>query len=506
MCRIETSVIWVKYGSNKLKRRLSWRSSLILLLSLMMFHARLVKASFMSRSLRARTASHIDLAAYSSPARRVAIVGGGVAGLSVAYHLLKHQHANVTEKLSIKTCRPRIQVTIFDQTASPGLGGASAVAGGLLHPFSPRGKIVHLGKEALEVANQLIHDASRHSSNVILRHKLYRLATTHEAVKQLQQTAMKFPHLARWMSPDQIVHILNGGGDNKSTGMGIDFTSVSTTIMGGLELSHGCKVVHLPSYLQALWKECQYLSKLPYQDADSSENNNVEVQWIQIKKTDTATSSPDFWQQQLHKFDTIVYAAGSGMFLEENLETGVVSTTPSSSMFSLQLPISLVRGQSIELDLLSSSVEHVQNQCVNTPAILCGKYLSPLPQNGRVLLGATHEHKLMPLSQELVKIEIQKRTAQFLPMELWDRGHIHQFTSGWRVQSNRGAHGRLPIIGKLSPVEHAVPGHDDAWIFTGLSSRGLLYHGLFGKILSHAILSGSEENMKSHFPEVCWWR
>jgi ribulose 1,5-bisphosphate synthetase/thiazole synthase len=45
----------------------------------------------------------------------VGIVGGGLAGLSTAYHLLQKQ--------------PSIHVTILD-VALPGEGGASAVAGG----------------------------------------------------------------------------------------------------------------------------------------------------------------------------------------------------------------------------------------------------------------------------------------------------------------------------------------------------------------------------------------
>ena len=55
----------------------------------------------------------------SSPLTRqyakVAIVGGGLAGLSTAYHLLSKE--------------PTVDITIWDET-SVGAGGASAVAGG----------------------------------------------------------------------------------------------------------------------------------------------------------------------------------------------------------------------------------------------------------------------------------------------------------------------------------------------------------------------------------------
>ncbi|MGK3733180.1 MAG: hypothetical protein ACI8RD_000421 [Bacillariaceae sp.] len=47
---------------------------------------------------------------------RVGIIGGGLAGLSTAYHLLEKD--------------PSTDITVFDQHPTPGIGGASAVAGG----------------------------------------------------------------------------------------------------------------------------------------------------------------------------------------------------------------------------------------------------------------------------------------------------------------------------------------------------------------------------------------
>jgi glycine/D-amino acid oxidase-like deaminating enzyme len=47
--------------------------------------------------------------------------------------------------------------------------------------------------------------------------------------------------------------------------------------------------------------------------------------------------------------------------------------------------------------------------------------------------------------------------------------------------------------------------HDRAWIFTGLSSRGLLYHELFGKMLSEMIMgNGSPGNDLGDV--IKWWQ
>lgn len=47
----------------------------------------------------------------------------------------------------------------------------------------------------------------------------------------------------------------------------------------------------------------------------------------------------------------------------------------------------------------------------------------------------------------------------------------------------------FPLIGKVS---------DGLWAMTGLGSRGLLYHGLFGKMLARGIMDHDE----SHFPDI----
>ena len=74
-----------------------------------------VKLNMASKSYRSSTDSR--------PITKVAIVGGGLAGLSTAYHLLEIS-GNVEDRF-----RGGIQITIFDKT-SVGEGGASSVAGG----------------------------------------------------------------------------------------------------------------------------------------------------------------------------------------------------------------------------------------------------------------------------------------------------------------------------------------------------------------------------------------
>lgn len=43
-------------------------------------------------------------------------------------------------------------------------------------------------------------------------------------------------------------------------------------------------------------------------------------------------------------------------------------------------------------------------------------------------------------------------------------------------------------------------------MFAGLSSRGLIYHGLFGRWLADAVLRDDEERLRDGFAEFDWWK
>ena len=76
-------------------------------------------------------------------ARRIAIVGAGFAGVATAYHVFRQvadAHAEATA--DGKTVAP-VRVTLIDEKGVA--GGASGVAAGLLHPYTPRGKIIWRG-------------------------------------------------------------------------------------------------------------------------------------------------------------------------------------------------------------------------------------------------------------------------------------------------------------------------------------------------------------------------
>ena len=64
----------------------------------------------------------------------------------------------------------------------------------------------------------------------------------------------------------------------------------------------------------------------------------------------------------------------------------------------------------------------------------------------------------------------------------------------------------MPMIGRYICAGNGGIQHHNSWMFTGLSSRGLIYHGLFGRWLANAVLQGDEEVLREEFNDFDWWK
>ena len=344
----------------------------------------------------------------------------------------------------------------------------------LIHPLSPRGKLVHKGLEGLKQANYLIDQAVEASRDapVILRNELYRLAVNQQQALALQKTALDLPHLATWIDRHELASALSPSSSQV----------LNEKVVGGLRLTNGCKVIHVPSYLQALFAACQQLA------------GKERVSWTIVDNEDPLAQEGSF-----SDYDAVVLACGSGLF-QNTRDNQHFATILQKD----QWPIQLVRGQSVEMTLddeLSLPTDH--------HALLSGKYISPLPESNRILVGATHEYQSTPLSEHQVVTELRERTEDMAPSYIWEMGQIDRLTQGVRVQSERGKFGRLPIIGKVpASLLGSSSGtfHSNIWIFTGLSSRGLLYHGLYGDLLADAILTDSNYAVTLQGEDLLWWQ
>lgn len=300
-----------------------------------------------------------------------------------------------------------------------------------------------MGLEGLKASKELIEAATLFEKGAVLRDEIYRMALNEKHEIALKEAARSFPEYMDWIEA-------------------ADLDWGSPSVLGALRIHDGgCKVVHLPTYLKGLWSACK-------------SRGTGERVWA----VEPGCTLPDFdWNNRLSSFDTVVLSAGAGLF--------------HSSIIQEDLPMKLVRGQSIELDLGNRSFDKAR---------LCGKYAAPLPEENRVLIGATQEFKDDPLDSSEVEIELKIRSGAFTS-DLWEGSSVHRITEGFRVQSNRGPKGRIPMLGRYET--HI---HEDAWLFTGLSSRGLLYHALFADSLSDMILGLNKTSNPIDYKTLDWWQ
>jgi glycine/D-amino acid oxidase-like deaminating enzyme len=367
---------------------------------------------------------------------------------------------------------------------------------------------VHWGEEGVEATNRLVavaeaaNDAEAANNNnsddkqlppptqIVVRDQLYRLAVTDKHVEQLQATARNstLAQYCTWKTTDELIQ----AGVITSTEVAAGaFDETETTVLGALCLHSGCCLLHVPSYLQGLWAACRGRGAT-WEIVGNDEMNNVAD-----------------WKKRLQDFDAVVLSAGSGLFSTPTHKKDSGTNSTSSSLLSRSdFPLQLVRGQSVEIRV----PDHVhEDDDVPSQALLCGKYVSPMPGDPNLyLVGATHEFQEDALSGTAVKAELQKLTEQF-SSRLWKNATVERWTSGYRVQSERGQLGRLPMIGRLATTstddaDTNTQIHTNVWIFTGLSSRGLLYHALYGDILTDALLAGSEAPMLRRGKELTWWK
>ena len=108
---------------------------------------------------RATSNPTADSEPVDSNPKHIIIIGAGFAGVATAYHVFKQVAHMVRDAETSGTSDGAInvspiKVTLIDEKAIA--GGASGVAAGLLHPYTPRGKIIWRGVEGVAATLELV--------------------------------------------------------------------------------------------------------------------------------------------------------------------------------------------------------------------------------------------------------------------------------------------------------------------------------------------------------------
>lgn len=386
--------------------------------------------------------------------RTVAVVGGGLAGMSVAYHAA--------------AVDPAVGIAIFD-VAEPGAGGASAAAAGLLHPLTTRGGMIWRGAKSFESASRLVMQTQAHAhahsgpelqeSPFCFAHGVLRVARTDAQAATYRASVDRAlhqgvcadgePELFGWVDAARARELIG--------------TGAPADCAGGVWCPRGL-CVDAPAYLRALWAMTRHTAR--------------SALWCR----EQVSSISDLCEA----FDLVVVAVGAASAHVHGLE---------------DLPLSLVRGQTL-------CWPQAPPEACPRVGVLGGQYLVPLGETEaesgasaaggvRVIGGATFEPIDGPAGASAPADAPDKALAELRAQleKLWPLHGLrseqvpHLFGSGVRAVPPRTQLGSVPLTGR-------IPGHErNAWYVAGLGGRGILYHAELGRTVALAALRDDEDEL-----------
>ncbi|CAM0913098.1 unnamed protein product [Alopecurus aequalis] len=415
-------------------------------------------SSLGSYSRRAVTSAAAASSPSPSPAGchrplRYAVLGAGFAGLSVAWHLLKHSPKD-----------SRVSVDVYDENGVG--GGASGVSGGLLHPYSPKAKLLWRGAEFWKESMDLLRiaeqangtagsdGASQDDEALIWRRGILRPPTTEKAADILLENAQSCL---------------------QSCSLQVLDSDAAQRLIPGLRVPLNLAVymplalnINPKKYLQALFFACQSVA------------NESSVSPSEQKEFNLYNEHIDNLQQ----FSVIICLGGKASSLPELMN---------------KLPLRTCRGVIAEFQLPSDIIEKYGSQ---SPSILSDAWLA-FQGPSTVSVGSTWQWKSENYAACVSDEEAHTAVTELLPKASavypeickWDYVRAR---AGIRAMPPLTANGSLPLLGCLNDV---IGGRSNCafWLVGGLGARGLLYHGLVGKLTAKAVVSGDETKIPSEF-------
>ena len=317
---------------------------------------------------------------------RIAIVGGGLAGLATCYHLLAIDR--------------NLKIQLFEKE---GIGaGASGAAAGLLHPYT--GSLAQLNwrsQQGIAATIQLLDAAAQSIGKATYKPSgIVRCAINPEDQKAFYNIVKTQDDVSLW----DLQHTYSQTGIYKS----------ALFIPGGLS-------VYMDLYLKGIWNLCARCG--------------AELVLQAFTLNDSVY------------FDKVILACGAN----------IVGLYPA-------LNLVLKRGEILICEKIL------------TYGLIGNGYLSLTDQSNICYMGTTSRTDLTDITLDEATKLIRYQVDPWFKSDIQVLG----YKSGIRVY--RSLVSSYPIIDQLD---------NKTWCFTGLGSRGLMYHAYLGSILAKAILRQS---------------
>ncbi|MBS0623128.1 MAG: FAD-binding oxidoreductase [Verrucomicrobia bacterium] len=330
---------------------------------------------------------------------KIAVLGGGFAGLSLAWYLCRYTTGSA-------------RIDIYDP--APITMGASRVSLGILNPYMGRqAKKAWESDHCIKEVHRLITESSNAGEKpIILATGLLRPACTQEQIQEFQARASDYSDTQWWDK---------AACEKAVQGLQLPFAG------GGLYIPHAV-TLNIDQYLRGLWINIARHS----------------VQYLKFSVLGKDTLAP---------YDRVVIAMGANC-----LDFAVLK----------DLPITRVKGQVLQLKW----PEHLPP----LPMSVAGEgQLVMSPDYKSCLVGSTYERDFKDFhsDQEFARREILNKISPFFP----SLASAPIIECRARIRASSKSH--LPMLGKVN---------DKIWFYTGLGSKGLLYHAWASSKLAQAVL------------------
>ncbi|XP_048323536.2 uncharacterized protein LOC107427083 isoform X2 [Ziziphus jujuba] len=396
------------------------------------------------------------------PPLRYAVLGAGFAGLSVAWHLL-------TVAKDLNVC-----IDIYDEFGVG--GGASGVSGGLLHPYSPKAKLLWRGAECWNESMKLLSVAEAAMG----------FKETAQLDPEFQGLIVRRRGILRPAVSMKNLTLFNENAQNCLASCRIEKVDedAAQTLVPNLSLPFNTAFympeavnIHPQRYLQALYLACESLVK----ESCYSGFGGKELY---------------FHKKSVHKLLDL-----KGEYQAVIICLGAKADTLPE--LSGKLPLRMCRGVVAHLQLPDDIGEEYPD---HGPSILSDAWLA-IQGRRSLYMGSTWDWKSRNSSPNVSTAEASEALKELLPKAYAIYPDLKKWVfaearAGLRAMPPLTPYGSLPLLGCVNDM---VGGNSKCkyWFFGGLGSRGLLYHGWLGKLMAQAVLSCNERLIPS---ELTSWK
>ncbi|CAJ2637523.1 unnamed protein product [Trifolium pratense] len=400
-----------------------------------------------------------------SHSSRFAVLGAGFAGLSVVWHLFKHS----PKELNLK-------IDIYDEVGIG--GGASGISGGLLHPYSPKVKPLWEGAQCWNESIKLLRIAEEAS--------LSRDCQVRESTEQYMKAFVV--NKRGILRPAMDMKNMTKLNDNAKTCLPCCRVKTLNNeeaqgLLPGVLLPFNTAFfmpealnINPRHYLEELFLACENLVK------ESSSHDSGEKQLSLHKKSIHGLSEFE------GEYDAVIICLGAK-----------VNMLPE---ISGRLPLRTCRGVIVHLEPPDDTRCYPEDG----PSILSDAWIA-VESSRSLNVGSTWEWKSINSSPNVSIEEASKALHELLPKASTIYPGIRDWVftgarAGLRAMPPLTPLGSLPLLGCINDFI----GRNRSckyWLFGGLGSRGLLYHGWLGNLMAHAVLSCNEEVIPS---ELTSWK